>query len=77
MVKRLVTYLSKIHPLVYILLFLLLGWFYWFQIRPTLAKKECAKFANKLSEKYLGHPNVLYSKEFDGWYKVCLRNKGL
>lgn len=63
---------------------ILLVLFYWFQIRPANIRKVC----NKESYRRAGiewkrenpsnvNESLVYSKDVDKYYEVCLRSKGL
>jgi hypothetical protein len=54
--------------IIIIILILILGAFYWFQVRPTQIRKECAK-----NSKMFAGADVLYK----GKYENCLQIKGL
>lgn len=43
--RNLINRLKKIHPLIYLALFLSTGWFYWFQWRPANIRKLCYRQA--------------------------------
>lgn len=79
---------KEILILIIIGVILISGIFYWFQIRPSLARKECFRIASTEGEterkKYFGfgrvgvnNPEQLIQEKIDDSYKNCLRNKGL
>ena len=53
---------------------LLVGWFYYFQWRPTKIRKECYKYA-------YGTPNLGSTSEWQKatsyYYEACLKRNGL
>ncbi len=57
-----------IYLVIGVLFFLLVGAFYWFQLRPTNIRKECYKNISELDKKY-----DIYQQD----YEKCLRSKGL
>jgi len=61
--------------LIMLCLFLLIGWFYWFQYRPSKIIIYCNwRAGNKVGWRI----NSSISKEhYENEYKFCLREKGL
>lgn len=79
------TFQKVIIPLV---ILLTIGWFYWFQYRPSKIRQECsrerAKIANGVNDSAekenvsLSREDNLYLiKRLDNRYSVCLHSKGL
>ena len=61
--------------IVIIIITILVGLFYWFQLRPSLIVKSCNKEAvKKASEIQNGNEAI---EIYDARYKSCLRSKGL
>lgn len=64
--------------LIAFLLLLIIGWFYWFQWRPSQIRKTCAISAKewvKQDEKALYNPHV--DRGYKTNYEFCLHEKGL
>jgi len=61
-----------------LILFLVGGWFYWFQIRPSHIKKECytSSVENARKNDNLGN-DKFYVTTYDAYYKRCLEKNGL
>ena len=79
---------NKKKPYLILLGFLLLvGWFYWFQYRQVLIRKNCYEIANTttvgvrddlLSKYYPVSPDAKVSKkEQNNIYRACLAEQGL
>lgn len=87
--KAFINQFKKIHPLIYLALFLSTGWFYWFQFRPSKIKTFCAEHAKTVYNKQWKNSD----KDSDGMmssdfvrelnaqlkdvYSQCLHEKGL
>ena len=57
---------------------LILGWFYWYEYRPSEATSECAKWAADTAKQQPDMPDGSYDLQVrDHLYDVCLQNKGL
>lgn len=54
--------------LIFLAIFILLGWFYWFQLRPSLTRSQCLKVA---LEKSKSKPNQ------NNEYRLCLTEHGM
>jgi hypothetical protein len=50
------------------------GWFYWFQIRPSLIKSECSKKTIDVIKKMTSGDWIEVS---DKYYSICLHEHGL
>jgi hypothetical protein len=76
--KKILFYL-KIHYKIILLILVVVGTFYWFQLRPTYIRKECNAttfFYNSSNNKEpINSPAWLDMQE--KLYKDCLRYKGL
>lgn len=57
--------------LIITIVLLLIGWFYWFQWRPSEIKKNCALSLMK------AHPRYSYTNIAEDWVKICEKSKGL
>lgn len=63
-------------------LFLLAGWFYWFQLRPSLARKSCVKAATMAGEQRYSSTQERWnffeasSVEKNNIYRACLVGQG-
>ena len=56
-------------------LILIVGSFYWFELRPSMIKKYCSSFAVNIS---LSADQSTYDqKTYNGEYKRCTEMKGL
>ena len=69
----------KTSILIVVVVAVLGGAFYWYEWRPTQAKKECLKKAYDFSKETLGEKASIddINKIYDFIYKNCLRKKGL
>lgn len=56
---------------------LVVGWFYWFQWRPSNLRKKCHKRAMQSAIDKVAHDNFWYKDDFDVYYEVCLHKEGL
>lgn len=66
--------------IIIIVLVLILGTFYWFQIRPTQIRKECMILAQKginAIEEYRASKGILDSGIISERYMNCIKLKGL
>lgn len=64
--------ISKKNKLVPVILIIIIGLFYWYEIRPTIIKKNCAqKVTNVSKEKSLSIPEYEFS------YNWCQHLKGI
>jgi len=54
---------------------LIVGWFYWFQWRPSAIRKVCMQATyNTLRDKYdIGYQSGIYNN----YYEYCLKRKGI
>lgn len=53
--------------------FILVGWFLWFQIRPSLIRRICFERVKK----EIDEPGELYAKQADNIYRLCLIKWGM
>ena len=64
-----------------ILLLILGGIIYWYEVRPAMIRNQCSwKAWNKMSnvwEKGLGGLPTVYSAYYELIYRNCIRNKGI
>jgi len=58
-----------------IILILIAGLFYWFQIRPSQIRKTCHKEAIELASLEEGFDDA--TAYYDTWFEVCLNREGL
>jgi len=59
-----------------VLLVIIIGWFYWFQWRPSKIAKYCNSWASDESG-YTKYPNDFHRENYETLYKKCLREQGL
>jgi hypothetical protein len=63
------------HYKIIIALLLVLGAFYWFELRPSMIKKDCSSYALKNS---MNADEKTYDQTtYNGEYKRCTEMKGL
>ncbi len=65
----------------------IIGWFYWFQLRPSIIYSSCHSQATSSTQKSRGDlgfiANKLSEKEnlpagnYEAYYKACLRSRGI
>ena len=72
--------LKEYKEIIIIVLVLIVGAFYWFQLRPTNIRKECYKdtyidATDKISE--LDKKYGIYDERNERDYEKCLKSKGL
>lgn len=65
----------KIHYKIVILILVVVGTFYWFQVRPAQIKKECAHYAQKLACDE--NDGGCEKERYDFRFKKCLSEYGL
>ena len=71
------------HPILIFVAIILAIWFYWFQVRPSKIKSLCNKIAINQAVGYYKslYPNnsdgTYMKSTYEGYYKECLREKGL
>ncbi len=54
----------------------ILGAFYWYEIRPAIAYSKCSEKATELTAEKSGSSEQL-NNFYNITYKLCLRNKGI
>ncbi len=65
--------ITKKVVLIVIAVVVFLSGFYWIFVRPTYARKAC----NKKALDYASESKTNTSNNYELFYKICLRNKGL
>ncbi|MBI2031725.1 MAG: hypothetical protein HYT08_03865 [Candidatus Levybacteria bacterium] len=73
--------------LIGIFILILIGFFYWFQIRPTLARQNCQQLARERAGQYFNYSflqdetdlrkSQLQAIYMDQTYERCLHDKGI
>lgn len=71
----------------FVLGILVIGSFYWFQLRPSLIKQDCQDYAREMGSLYFGNEFIqkeeplirsqLQEEYMKGSYDRCLHDKGL
>lgn len=60
---------------------LIVGWFYWFQFRPSEIRKECSAYAKEKLNRAFDENSVKSANEadtlYDLYFKYCTDEKGL
>lgn len=65
------------NPLLFLLIIILIGWFYWFQYRPAQIRENCAtQTIERIKEKDMNTLS-LAKKAYDTLYSSCLNSHGL
>jgi len=67
-IKKAITIINK-HKLIFVIILVGVGLFYWYDLRPRKIRKECLRVMGE-------NPNFA-SKSQVGKYKACLIEKGL
>jgi hypothetical protein len=73
MTRTILKILRRIHPLVWVGLVLLTGWFYWFEWRPTAIKKVCNTQAEGKAEDLVRKKYEIakdYTPQKDSYYRI-------
>ena len=59
-------------PLIMLIIFaflIVVGWFYWYEYRPSMVREACSNFAEKEADKDMFIYEIIY--------RHCLRKKGM
>lgn len=78
--KKIKEILIKLNNWKFIILIMLIisGAFYWYEIRPSVIKKSCYNTAKGKAMINSNLPNNKFTKDdYDTYYKWCLESKGL
>jgi uncharacterized protein YxeA len=64
--------------LLIVLVIVIGGAFYWYELRPSIIKKSCYNVAVEAAIKKANNVDKKFSKDdYDVYYKWCLQKKGL
>ncbi|HRR94800.1 MAG TPA: hypothetical protein P5083_01520 [Candidatus Paceibacterota bacterium] len=85
MTEKIKKFLNLINQwkVILIILLIIFGLFYWFQIRPSKIYSECGELAAHDALDMMDQQNSLvsqfmeYDNFYDSFYKLCLRVKGI
>lgn len=68
---------NRKHAYILLALIVLMGIFYWFQLRPSSARKSCLVQVDKLREQRKNPKNFVTNEEANNNYRTCFAGKGL
>ena len=55
----------------------IIGWFYWFQYRPSRIRAECSKTMMRAALETSDTVGKYSQKTYDSYYTICLTRKGI
>lgn len=68
----------KKHWLLLLIIFLIAGWFYWFQWRPARIRGDCNEYVvERLKEETEKRSTKEWQERYDLYFENCLHSKGL
>lgn len=63
--------------LILLILLLIGGWFYWFQIRPSNIRQKCYAYTLQKREERINSNDRLTNEEANNYFRRCLVENGL
>ncbi len=67
---------NKKHAYIFVVLLVLVGMFYWFQLKPSLARKDCLAKVDELRKGRTDPKNFVTNEEANNFYRRCFIEKG-
>ncbi len=67
---------NKKHVYLLGILLVLVGMFYWFQLRPSSARKDCLVKVDQLRKERTDPKNFVTNEEANNFYRRCFIEKG-